>query len=166
MLGGEPPAPVPPTSSSLTEMTSRSPCCGRQPSLARLAAATASAAVCDFMSRAPRPHTQPSSSSPDQGPWRQPSRVRDDGVHVREEAERRPGSVAAKAGNEVGPGRVVAQQRGLEAGVVQEGLQELLRRALVAGRVDGVEAEEALEDLGGLLLERVRHRQRSYARPS
>ena len=60
-------APLPPTSSSATEITTRSPRAGRQPSRASEQAATTSAAVCDFMSSAPRPHTQPSASAPDQG---------------------------------------------------------------------------------------------------
>src|SRR3954451_23315434 len=57
----------PPVSSSTTTITSRSPCAGRQPEAARSNAAAASAAVWDFMSCAPRPHTSPSTRSPDHG---------------------------------------------------------------------------------------------------
>ena len=57
----------PPTSSSTTLMIFSSPRGGRQPSRASAAPATTSAAVWDFMSIAPRPHTWPSCWSPDHG---------------------------------------------------------------------------------------------------
>ncbi len=61
-------APIaPPASSSTTLNSFSSPRAGRQPSRASVTAATASAAVWDFMSSAPRPHRWPSWTSPHQG---------------------------------------------------------------------------------------------------
>jgi hypothetical protein len=47
---------VPPVSSSTTEQINSSPRAGRQPERASAIAAAISAATCDFMSSAPRPH--------------------------------------------------------------------------------------------------------------
>src|SRR5215211_9056385 len=54
-------------------MTRSSPRAGRQPSRASDVAATTSAAVCDFMSCEPRPHSSSPATSPDHGSRRQSS---------------------------------------------------------------------------------------------
>ena len=76
-----------PVSSSAVNTSISSPASGRQPSSASASAAAASAATWLFMSSAPRPQTQPSRSSPDQGSTRPLLRVREHGVHVAEQAQ-------------------------------------------------------------------------------
>ena len=169
---------APPVSSSTTEMTFSSPRGGRQPWRARCAAATTSAAVCDFMSTAPRPHSAPSWTSPDHGSWLPVGGVREHGVDVREVAEDRAVGLAAQAGDRFGrSGAVGASSSHSEPGVLEVGLQPLLARALVPGRVDRVEPDEPGEDVGRLGLEvhqadgravraAARPRARSRARPA
>jgi hypothetical protein len=76
-------------------------------------------------------------------------------VDVREVAEHRASRVAAQPRDEVRPlGRLVGGvQLAFEPGILEVGLQPLLARALVAGRVDRVELDEAGEDVGRLGLE-------------
>ena len=67
------------------------------------------------------------------------------GVHVREQPQHRARRLAAQAGHQVRPLGVLAHRRKLEAGRAQRHADQLLRRALVAGRVDRVDAQQALE---------------------
>ena len=90
-------------------------------------------------------------------------RGREDRVHVREQAQRRPVARAAQARDEVRALGLGAQKLDFEARFAQLGRDHLLRRALVAGRVDGVEADQPLEELGRLLLQ-VRHRRDASGR--
>ena len=73
--------------------------------------------------------------------------------------------VPRRRATRLGRSSVRPQQLDLEAGVAQQAGEQLLRRALVARRVDRVEADEALEQLGRLALEVFGHRP-GYARPA
>jgi hypothetical protein len=119
--------------------------------------ATASAAVCDFMSCAPRPHRKPSTTSPDHG-----SRDQSSGSAStvstwlsRPSAGPSAPSSARSVATRFGALGVGAVELDLEAGLLQVALQPLLALALGARRVDGVELDEAAQDLGGLRLQRV-----------
>ena len=81
------------------------------------------------------------------------ARVGQDGVHVAEVAERGVGGVfinALQACHEVGSLGDRAEQLTLEAGVREDCLQVLDCRPLPAGRIDRVEADQTLKELGGL----------------
>ena len=70
--------------------------------------------------------------------------------------------LAAQPRDEVRALLGAAEQLDLEAGVAQDAGEVLLALALGARRVDGLEADQALEELGGLLLQ-VGHRPSGYA---
>ena len=84
-------------------------------------------------------------------------RVRDDRVDVAEQPERGPVGAPAQAPDDVRSLGVLADDRHLEARRAQEPGHVVLRGALVAGRVDGVEADQAPEHLDRLALERAAH---------
>jgi hypothetical protein len=80
------------------------------------------------------------------------ARVGQDGVHVAEVAERGVGGVsinALQACHEVRSLGNRAEQLTLEAGVREDCLQVLDCRPLPAGRIDRVEADQTLKELGG-----------------
>ena len=142
----------PPVSSSATNTSFSVPRAGRQPLRASATPATASAATCDFMSSDPRPHRKPSARSPDQGScchseasartvstWPSKHRVG-------------PGASPPEVGYQVGTLVAGAEHVGLEAGLRDVALEILDRLALVARRVDRVEANQLLENLGALRL--------------
>ncbi len=89
------------------------------------------------------------------GPWVVPplGGVCQHGVDMPEQAERRAIGRALQCRDEVGALLIGGQQLGLKTGIRQVALEKLDRRAFVAGRVDRVEAHEALEDVGRLGLE-------------
>ena len=143
-----------PVSSSAVNTSSSSPASGRQPSSAsaqrrrRLGghlalhverAAAPDAAVAQLAR--PRVH----------GPL---LRIGQHGVHVAEEAQ--PRAVGARRAGAppgwAGPS-TAASSSTLEAGLLQQPLQELLRGLLVARRIDRVEPDQALEQLGRAALE-------------
>ena len=128
------------------------PRAGRQPDCARRIAATTSAAVGDFMSSAPRPQTQPSARSPRRRVVRPLRRRREDGVDVGEQAERRADVVPARAVARRGLRAWLGapRERDLEARALEQPRQVLLGLAPRPGRVDRVEADQPLEDLGGI----------------
>ncbi len=142
----------PPVSSSTTATISSSPRAGRQPERASDAAAAISAATCDFMSSAPRPHRKPSAISPDHGSCVHSAAFGEHRVDVAEVAQRRTRRGvgrwrrAARA-HEVWAAGLGAEQLALEARLREVVGQVFLRRALVAGRVDGVEADQARQQL-------------------
>jgi putative ATPase len=72
---------------------------------------------------------------------------------VAEVAEPRPVRAAGKPRYEVGPAGHGGEQLTREAGGLQLCLQELLRGLLVARRIDRVEADEPLQQLGGAAFE-------------
>ncbi len=76
--------------------------------------------------------------------------VGEHGVDVAEVAQGRPVDGAVQVGDEVGPGVFGGEEANLEAGLAQVAGQVLDGHALVARRVDRVEAHEALEDRRGL----------------
>ncbi len=82
--------------------------------------------------------------------------VREHRVDVAEVAERGPRLRAAQPREQIRSVGLGAEQLALEPGVREQRLEVLLRLALVAGRIDGVEANEAAEDLLGLGGEGVR----------
>ena len=69
------------------------------------------------------------------------------GVDVAEQAERLPGRLAGQAGDQVRVIGLGGQQRAFEARLAQARRQQILRRSLVAGRVDRVEADQLGEQL-------------------
>ena len=89
------------------------------------------------------------------------ARIREDGVDVREQAQRRTVGLAAQPGDEVRPLLGAAEQLALEARLVQKRREVFLGGALVARGVDGVEADQPLEDIRGLRL----HVRRRLTRP-
>ncbi len=93
-------------------------------------------------------------------------RLGEDGVHVREQPEHGTLRAAAQAGDQVGPGRIVAHHRHLQARGAQMARQQFLSGPLVAGRVDRVDAQQALQQLGRLLCARRGHRLYSRNRPA
>ena len=81
-------------------------------------------------------------------------RVGEHRVDVAEVDERRPVAVgAASVATRFGRALVAASSSRLETGSLEVAGEVLDRGALVAGRIDGVEAHEALQDVGRLLLE-------------
>ena len=88
------------------------------------------------------------------------------GVDVREQAQRRPVAGPAQARHQVGALLGAPQQVDLEARVAQQAGEQLLRRALVARRVDRVGLDQALEELGRLALEVFGHRPKATTRPA
>jgi hypothetical protein len=72
-----------------------------------------------------------------------------------EQHERRAGIGIAERGDQVRPLRRRAEDLGGEPGLAGQPLEMLDRRALVAGRIDGVEADELGQQLGGVGLQRV-----------
>ena len=125
----------------------------RAPERASRAAATASAAVWFFMSivaaavqEAVAALGAPRVGAPVLG-------VGEHGVDVREVAERRAVLAAAERGDEVRALRLGAVELDLQPGVREVVREPLLALALVAGRVDGAEADQRREDLGGLVLQ-------------
>ena len=117
------------------------------PERARCASATASAATCDFMSMAPRPHTCPSWTPPSQGSRDHAAGVGQHRVEVPEVAEHRPAVVRiAQPGDQVGPLGLGAVELGLQARVAQVAAQPLGRGALVPRRVDGAEPDQLTEN--------------------
>jgi hypothetical protein len=72
---------------------------------------------------------------------------------VAAQAERRPVAVAPQARNQVRPALDRAEQLAFEAGRRKRLVQQLLRGLLVAGRVDRVESDQPLEQLGGAAFE-------------
>ena len=77
-----------------------------------------------------------------------------------------PSEGAAQASDEVRPALDGRQQLAFEAGALEQLLEELLGGLLVAGRVDGVEPDQLLEQLGRAPLEigSLGHRPRILAR--
>ena len=146
---------IAPASSSAVTITSSSPDSGRQPSSASVAARRAiSAATWLFMSSAPRPQTQPSL---------QLARPR---VHASSRRRRRarcprgrgstaPGRRSGRAGARPGSAALgtSASSSHSKPAASSSLLEELLRGLLVAGRVDRVELDQPLEQLGGPPLE-------------
>src|SRR5690606_32557445 len=90
---------------------------------------------------------------------------REHGVDVAEQAERRPLLAAAQARDEVRPVRDGAEQLALEADGRQPLGEELLARPLVAGWVDGSEADQPLQQRDRLGLEIGGHRAPCYPAP-
>ena len=93
-------------------------------------------------------------------------RRREHGVDVRQQAQHGPVGVAAQARDEVRPLGLGAEQVDLEAGLAQIRGEALLQDALVAWRVDGVAADEALQQLRRLLLEICGHGRVHASAPS
>ena len=92
---------------------------------------------------APRPQIAPSWTSPDHGSWRQSAASASTVSTWERKPSDGPLGLAAQARDEVRPLRVAAvEQLALEARVLQVARQPLLARALVAGRVDRVEADQ------------------------
>ena len=67
-----------------------------------------------------------------------------------EQAERRSLALAAQPGEQAGPARLGAEELAVEAGGGQMVGEERRRLLLVAGGVDGVEAEQLAEKLDGV----------------
>ena len=81
-------------------------------------------------------------------------RIGEHRVDVREVAEHRALRLAPQSRDEVRAlGILGAEQLALEPGVLEIALQPLLARALVAGRIDGVEADQPREDVSRLFLQ-------------
>ena len=139
-----------PVSSSAVSTSFSSPRAGRQPSRASAVAAATSAATWPFMSWAPRPRTSPSTTSPAQGSKLHSVGVGGDGVDVAEQAEGLARRLARQPGDQVRAPGLGGEQLALEAGVAEARGEQLLGRALVAGRVDGVEADQLAEQLDRL----------------
>jgi hypothetical protein len=76
---------------------------------------------------------------------------------VREQAQGRAGLLAVEPGDQVRALVRAAEQLALEAGRAHVGGQVLLRGALVAGRVDGVEADQPAQQLDGFVAKRLVH---------
>ena len=121
------------------------------------AAATASAAVWDFMSSAPRPYRKPSRTSRAPRVGRPVLGVGEHGVDVGEVAEHGPVALAAQRRDEVRALGLGAAQLDVEARVLEVAREPLLARALVPRRVDRVEGDQPGQDLGRLLLELLLH---------
>ena len=85
-------------------------------------------------------------------------RIGPDRVDVGEQPQDGPGRPAAQPRDEVRALRVGTGERDLEPRRAQEPGQVLLRGALGAGRVDGVEAQQLLQHLDGFGLHRARKR--------
>ena len=68
-----------------------------------------------------------------------------------QEHEPRPGAGAGDPRDEVRPLRHLRVQLGLDPVVAEVLAQELRRARLVPGRVDGLDADQLLEELGRLL---------------
>ena len=161
-------APSPPPVSSSTTHDDEQVAARRAPARrARApAAAVTSAAVWDFMSCAPRPHSSPSTHVARPRVALPLGRVGEHGVDVREQAQRRARRRAPRRrATRFGRSSVRPSSSHLEARVAQQAGEQLLGRALVAGRVDRVEAHEALEQLGRLALEVFGHRPQATRRP-
>ncbi len=126
---------------------------GASPSRASETPAATSAAVCDFMSSAPRPHSSPSITSPHHGSCCHSPGMREHRVDVGEQAQRRAVGLAAQAGDEIRALLEPPDEGHLEAGVAQGRGQLLLRRPLIARRVDGVVPDEPREQRGRLRLQ-------------
>ena len=114
---------------------------------------------------APRPHSSPSTTSPDHG-----SRCHSAGsASTVSTCESRhsvgPSPAPRRRATRFGRSSVRPSSVDLEAASRSMPASMLLGRALVAGRVDRVEAHEALEQLGGLALEVVGHRPQATRRP-
>ncbi len=84
-------------------------------------------------------------------------RVGENGVDVAEEAQGGAVATPAQIGDQVRPLIVGGQELDLEPGRLQVRGQVLDRRSLVARRIDRVETDQPLQDLGRLLLKIGRH---------
>src|ERR687887_342216 len=126
-----------PSSSSAKKTSSRSPDSGRQPRSQRVSAAAPHTAVPEL--------TGPRVDAPLGGPGKH-------GVDVARERQHGPVRAAPEPRHEARPAVDGGQQLALEARAREELPQVLLERALVAWRVHRVEANEALEQLGGATL--------------
>ena len=129
----------------------RSPA-GRNPSRQSDANATALAATWSFMSSAPRPQISPSTRSPDHGSRDHSSGVRAHGVGVGEQRERRP-VAARQPRDEIEPVGRAADELARDAVPLEVVAQQLGRDRLVPRRVDGVHAEQLLQERRHLLAE-------------
>ena len=141
-----------PTSSSAAAMKTRSPA-GSKPSRASEAIATALAATWFFMSSAPRPQTWSSTRSPDHGS-RCHSSASATTVSVCERKQRLGPSPPAQPRDEVralGRARVELDLDAVRREVLA---QQLRGERLVAGRVDGVQPQQPLQQVDRLVAER------------
>ena len=150
-----------PASSSPVNTSISSPASGRQPSSASASAAATSAATWLFMSIAPRPQTQPSRSSPRPRVDLQSAGSASTVSTWPSRHSVGPSDAAAQARDQVRAPWHGGEQLALEAGRLEQPAQEVLRRRLVARRVDGVEADQPLEQLGGARARGRRARARS-----
>ena len=141
-----------PTSSSAVSASRTSPG-GRTPSRASEANATAAAATWPFMSSAPRPQTSPSTRSPDHG-----SRGHSSGsastVSVWAISRRLGPSPPGRRATRFARSGVFATSSLATPLSARYRCSSVGRPRLVPGRVDGVEAQELLEELRHLLAER------------
>ncbi len=144
---------APPTSSSTTATISRSPRAGRQPfARERDAGGDLGRRLRLHVERAAAPQlavdhvAAPRVVLP-------LARVREHRVDVGEQAQRRAVGLAAQAGDEIRALLEPPDERHLEAGVAQRRGELLLRRTLVARRVDGVVPDEPREQRGRLRLQ-------------
>ena len=74
-------------------------------------------------------------------------------VHVAQQAQGRPVGRPGQPRDQVRPPLDLGQQLDLEARALEQVAQELLGGLLVAGRVDRVEPDQALQELGGVTLQ-------------
>ena len=81
------------------------------------------------------------------------TRIGGHGVDVREQPEHRPGLMPAQATHHVGALGIGLDQLDLQAGRAQPRRHELLRGALVAGRIGRVEPQQLAQQCNGLVLE-------------
>ena len=114
--------------------------------------ATALAATWFFMSSAPRPQTWSSARSPDQGS-RDHSAGSATTVSVWERKQSEGPSPPLDPGDEVRPLGNAGVQLDLDAVRLQIVAQQLCGDRLVAGRVDGVQAQQLLQQPDGFLLQ-------------
>ena len=105
------------------------------------------------MSSAPRPQTQPSFSSPDHGSSDQSLGSASTVSTCPQRQSVGPSPRPRRRAIRFGRPSTADEQLALEAGRRERVAQELLRRLLVAGRVDRVEADQPLQQLGGAAFE-------------
>ena len=113
-----------------------------------------------FMSIAPRPHRQPSNSSPENGGRRHFGRVRLDDVEVRRQQQRRQRAGAAMAHDEVRAVRLAPRAARARARPrAASRATSSARGSLVAGRIRRVDAQQRLTQSLRIVREaRQRHR--------
>src|SRR5439155_7950857 len=81
--------------------------------------------------------------------------IRDDRVRVQEENQARPAAPAGQARDEVRPLGHLRVELSRDTALREVVAQQLRRGRLVAGRIDGVDADQLLEELRDRVAERV-----------